>query len=170
MRDSVTRKNARSQTAPTVAIILISMTSGEGTILLRSAPHPFCNHRQLVDGRGGVPTIEAALPVHGNGAAAFCIRHEHGRLAVLIGLSHRVVVFLSDQNVTVLVRDDAVRAVAALLPEFCPLHAGGDNARNVRRRWVPGNPLLSPRIRCGEPAQNEEYRFAFLHFPDASAF
>src|ERR1051326_6943037 len=54
MRDSVTRKSARSQTAPTVAIILISMTSGEGTILLRSAPHPFCNHRQLVDGRGGL--------------------------------------------------------------------------------------------------------------------
>src|SRR5207249_389419 len=77
---------------------------------------------------GSVHAVEPALPIHRYRADSFRVRHVDGRLAILINLENSVVVFLCDEHASVFVGDDAIGAVAALLPDFCPHHPGSHNA------------------------------------------
>src|SRR6185369_12513746 len=88
-------------------------------------------------------SIQSPLAVDRERADTFRIRHEHGRLVVLIDLEHRIVVFLRDKNIAVLIRNDAVRAVAGLLPDLRPLYAAGYHAGNCSDGC-----LARPSLRC----------------------
>ena len=62
--------------------------------------------------------VEAAFLVHRDRADAFGIRDVYRRLAVFVDFENGVVVFLRYEHAATFVRDDAVGAIAGLLPDF----------------------------------------------------
>ena len=79
---------------------------------------------------GAVHAVKMTLAIHRERADAPGVRNGYGRYAVRVNPQDGIVVLLRHEHAPVLVRDDAVGAIAAGLPDFGPLDARGDDAGN----------------------------------------